>query len=112
MVLVHFEMRTVVCLSLPLQGTLCRSLTGHGHWVNTLSLHTDYALRTGAYDPGNPSLQHRGLEGMTGVWVWLVSVVIVIEVSVCFVAEELQSRALERYKAAKVGSCCVCVCVC
>lgn len=35
-------------------GKLVRSLKGHGHWVNTMSLSTDYALRTGAYD-------HRGV---------------------------------------------------
>ena len=27
-----------------------RSLKGHGHWVNTMALSTDYALRTGAFD--------------------------------------------------------------
>ena len=27
-----------------------RSLKGHGHWVNSLALSTEYALRTGAYD--------------------------------------------------------------
>ena len=27
-----------------------RGLKGHGHWVNTLALSTEYALRTGAYD--------------------------------------------------------------
>lgn len=32
-------------------GVLCRNLQGHGHWVNTMALNTDYALRTGAYDP-------------------------------------------------------------
>ena len=52
--------------SLFVQGKLCRTLGGqaktgdvltssssgsHGHWVNTMSLSTDYALRTGAYDP-------------------------------------------------------------
>lgn len=26
------------------------SSSGHAHWVNTLSLNTDYVLRTGAYD--------------------------------------------------------------
>lgn len=31
-------------------GRMVRSLKGHGHWVNTMSLSTDYALRTGAYD--------------------------------------------------------------
>merc|ERR1712217_36202 len=32
-------------------GALCRTLQGHGHWVNVLALNTDYALRTGAFDP-------------------------------------------------------------
>ncbi|XP_030758900.1 notchless protein homolog 1 [Sitophilus oryzae] len=32
-------------------GVLCRSLEGHGHWVNTLALSTDYILRIGAFDP-------------------------------------------------------------
>lgn len=35
-------------------GRMVRSLQGHGHWVNTMSLSTDYALRTGAFD-------HRGV---------------------------------------------------
>lgn len=31
-------------------GRMVRSLKGHGHWVNTMSLCTEYALRTGAFD--------------------------------------------------------------
>lgn len=31
-------------------GKLVRTLEGHSHWVNTIVLNTDYALRTGAYD--------------------------------------------------------------
>lgn len=31
-------------------GRMVRSLRGHGHWVNTMSLSTEYALRTGAFD--------------------------------------------------------------
>lgn len=30
---------------------MCRNLDGHGHWVNTLALNSDYILRTGAFDP-------------------------------------------------------------
>ncbi|OUC49976.1 putative NLE domain protein [Trichinella nativa] len=33
------------------QGILCRTFQGHGHWVNTIALNTDYVLRTGAFDP-------------------------------------------------------------
>ncbi|KFD56014.1 hypothetical protein M513_03138 [Trichuris suis] len=32
-------------------GVLCRTLSGHAHWVNSIALHTDYALRCGAFDP-------------------------------------------------------------
>ncbi|KAK4293578.1 hypothetical protein Pmani_033733 [Petrolisthes manimaculis] len=32
-------------------GVMCRTFQGHGHWVNTLALNTDYALRIGAYEP-------------------------------------------------------------
>lgn len=32
------------------EGKLVRVLMGHAHWVNTLSLNTDYVLRTGAFD--------------------------------------------------------------
>jgi len=32
------------------QGKLVRSLQGHAHWVNTLALNTDYALRIGPFD--------------------------------------------------------------
>ena len=29
---------------------MTQELKGHGHWVNTLALSTDYVLRTGCYD--------------------------------------------------------------
>ncbi|PKU82285.1 notchless protein homolog [Dendrobium catenatum] len=32
------------------QGKLIRELKGHGHWVNSLALSTEYTLRTGAFD--------------------------------------------------------------
>jgi len=32
-------------------GVMCRTLQGHGHWVNVLALNTDYVMRTGAFDP-------------------------------------------------------------
>jgi ribosome assembly protein 4 len=31
-------------------GKLVRTLDGHAHWVNNMSLNTDYAMRTGAWD--------------------------------------------------------------
>lgn len=34
----------------PSTGKVIRSLDGHGHWVNTMALSTDYALRCGAFD--------------------------------------------------------------
>lgn len=32
-------------------GTLCRSLDGHAHWVNILALNCDYIVRTGPFEP-------------------------------------------------------------
>jgi hypothetical protein len=32
------------------EGMLVRQLKGHGHWVNTLALSTEHALRTGPFD--------------------------------------------------------------
>lgn len=41
----------LMCFVLLLQqGKLIRTLKGHGHWVNTLALSTEHALRTGAFD--------------------------------------------------------------
>ena len=37
-------------------GALCRTLQGHGHWVNVLALNTDYVMRTGAFDPSKATL--------------------------------------------------------
>ena len=31
-------------------GVLVRTLRGHGHWVNTMSLSTGYVLKNGAFD--------------------------------------------------------------
>ena len=44
-------------------GVLCRTLQGHGHWVNTMALNTDYALRTGAFDPAEASVNAQDLRG-------------------------------------------------
>lgn len=30
-------------------GVLCRTLTGHAHWINTLTLNVDYILRVGFF---------------------------------------------------------------
>ncbi|CAD6205704.1 GSCOCG00009975001-RA-CDS [Cotesia congregata] len=48
-------------------GVLCRVLDGHAHWVNTLALNVDYALRTGHFEivknPNAPEdLQERALK--------------------------------------------------
>lgn len=56
------------------KGKLARELKGHGHWVNTLALSTDYVLRTACYD-------HTQKEFST--------------------TEEMKEYALERYNKAK-----------
>jgi len=55
-------------------GKLVRVLKSHAHWVNTLSLNTDYVLRTGSFD-------HTGTKYSNPL--------------------EAQQRALERYNQAK-----------
>ncbi|XP_067639136.1 protein Notchless [Eurosta solidaginis] len=32
-------------------GVLCRTFSGHAHWVNNIALSTDYVLRTGPFHP-------------------------------------------------------------
>lgn len=50
------------------EGYLLRSLNGHGHWVNTIALNTEYALRTGCFDEkdekfeSDDKMQERALE--------------------------------------------------
>ena len=46
----------LLSLSLRKKGVMCRSLDGHGHWVNTLALNSDYIIRTGAFDPKDATL--------------------------------------------------------
>lgn len=45
------------------KGQLVRSLKGHAHWVNTMSLSTEFCLRTGAYDHNfeEPSSTEQGI---------------------------------------------------
>uniref|UniRef100_A0A8D2JGJ1 Notchless protein homolog 1 n=1 Tax=Sciurus vulgaris TaxID=55149 RepID=A0A8D2JGJ1_SCIVU len=57
-------------------GVLCRTLQGHGHWVNTMALSTDYALRTGAFEPAEATVNAQDLQGSL---------------------QELKERALSRY---------------
>uniref|UniRef100_A0A8C9LMA4 Notchless protein homolog 1 n=1 Tax=Piliocolobus tephrosceles TaxID=591936 RepID=A0A8C9LMA4_9PRIM len=57
-------------------GVLCRTLQGHSHWVNTMALSTDYALRTGAFEPAEASVNAQDLQGSL---------------------QELKERALSRY---------------
>ena len=63
---------------------LCRTLQGHGHWVNTMALNTDYAIRTGPFDP----VQMAKNKNMTG--------------PEPLSEEELKQKAFERYQTAKV----------
>ncbi|XP_057295137.1 notchless protein homolog 1-like [Hydractinia symbiolongicarpus] len=43
-------------------GVLCRTLQGHGHWVNTMALNTDYAIRTGAFEPAKKDLNIKSVD--------------------------------------------------
>ncbi len=59
-----FKSTSVINRFLSPKGILCRSLEGHGHWVNTMALNTDYVLRTGAFEPGNMITSDRSLTSM------------------------------------------------
>ncbi|KAI8867196.1 putative Angio-associated migratory cell protein [Ramicandelaber brevisporus] len=58
------------------QGKLIRTLDGHAHWVNTLTLNTEYVLRTGPFD-------HTGLRPESD--------------------EEARAAALQRYEKVTLG---------
>ena len=52
---------TIVQVWRPTDGVLCRTLQGHGHWVNTMALSTDYACRIGAWDPALQGKKQHGV---------------------------------------------------
>jgi hypothetical protein len=58
------ERERVAVMCVP-QGVLCRTLQGHGHWVNTMALSTGYTLRTGAYDPADADVGLVGVQGLS-----------------------------------------------
>ncbi|XP_013408024.1 notchless protein homolog 1 [Lingula anatina] len=60
-------------------GVLCRTLQGHGHWVNNLALSTDYVIRTGSFDPSTATVVPRDIDD---------------------IVEELKKKALDRYNSA------------
>uniref|UniRef100_A0A8R1HZN2 WD_REPEATS_REGION domain-containing protein n=1 Tax=Caenorhabditis japonica TaxID=281687 RepID=A0A8R1HZN2_CAEJA len=43
-------------------GVLCRTMTGHAHWVNTLALNTDYVLRTSCFEPSKRCIKPSSVE--------------------------------------------------
>lgn len=59
-------------------GHLVRTLKGHGHWVNTLALSTEHALRSGAFDhhgkaPADANAaQQAALERCVSPCVWVL----------------------------------------
>ena len=40
----------------PSNGQVKKTLQGHGHWVNTLALNSDYVTRIGAFEPKDASI--------------------------------------------------------
>lgn len=61
-------------LSTHSQGTLIHTLKDHAHWVTTLTLNTDFALRTGPYDhlAKEPNSDEEGQSYVTGIVVFIV----------------------------------------
>ena len=60
---------------------MCRTLQGHGHWVNVLALNTDYVMKTGAFDPATATI---------------------VPQESTLTPEQLQAKALERYRTVTV----------
>lgn len=57
------EDRTIKVWNMMQNGQLVRTLQGHGHWVNTMALNTDYVLRTGPFDHTCQPIDEANLEG-------------------------------------------------
>lgn len=60
-------------------GVLCRTLQGHGHWVNVLALNTDYVMRTGSFEPAKAKIVYEQSDFIVD-------------------PDELKVEALKRYK--------------
>ncbi|CAL2035014.1 unnamed protein product [Caenorhabditis brenneri] len=43
-------------------GVMCKNMTGHAHWINTLALNTDYALRTSCFEPSKRCIKPDSIE--------------------------------------------------
>ena len=46
----NFNLRRYIMVWDAKDGKVVRQLKGHAHWVNTLALSSEYAIRTGPYD--------------------------------------------------------------
>lgn len=68
-------------------GSLCRTLEGHAHWINTLALNCDYVVRTGPFDVTRTSKQKKTFIDINSVD-----------------RKELAKIARERYDQARDGS--------
>lgn len=52
-------------------GVLCRTMTGHAHWVNSLALSTDYVLRTGPFHPVTDRKKRYTMTDSEYGWKWV-----------------------------------------
>jgi hypothetical protein len=66
-----------------------------------MALSTDYALRTGAFNPADRKLEHCGVEGMSCEY-HMTDHVIIIIIVLSLIVEELKRRSTQRYAALKV----------
>lgn len=52
-------------------GVLCRTFSGHAHWVNNIALSTDYVLRTGPFQPVKDRLKGVGSQDSELEWKYI-----------------------------------------
>ncbi len=84
-------------------GKLVKILIGHGHWINSLSLNTDFVLRTGAYD--HTGKVYDSKEEGTRMHQWInpcISGGDKVSPEMCFTSLA-QQAALERWKTVSGG---------
>lgn len=79
-------------------GVLCRTMTGHAHWVNNLTLNTDYILRTGPFHPVMDKIKAFSQYQSKFLLFYILILYTNKFLYISFVEEELKQMAMERYR--------------
>lgn len=79
-------------------GVLCKTFTGHAHWVNNLALNTDYVLRTGPFHPVIDMKKSQKILDSKFIFEFQVFKKNLLNIVLTILEEEMQKLSLERYK--------------